>query len=350
MSATTAAHNAAALAATLEQTTTGEPVVFRNLTVLPLLRPQGTGALPPPFYYTIDEALARGAARITEVSEGGSVPELKLVNDSDHAVLLLDGEELVGAKQNRTVNVTLLVPPRVTLNIPVTCVEAGRWAHTSREFAAAPRAHFARGRMQKAAQVTANLKRIGSYAADQHAVWEEIDAKAERMRAHSPTRAMSAVYERHAAAVEDYVKALTAASVLEQVGALFAIDGRVAGLDRFDHPATLAKLLPKLVRSYALDAVDAGGGSSAAASLPREVAAAFLAEVAKATCKGFPAIGMGENIRLSAPRLAGGALLANGSILHLGAFRLSGPEEEVTPQPGVLGTLIQRASARVRRL
>ena len=56
---------------------------------------------PRPAYQLLDEALAAGTVRVMEVSESGHVPELSLLNDGDQAVQLLDGEELIGAKQNR---------------------------------------------------------------------------------------------------------------------------------------------------------------------------------------------------------------------------------------------------------
>ena len=74
--------------------TLSRPQSAGELTVLPLLRP-GTAE---PGYLTLGEALARGLTRVTEVSEGGSVPHLLFINDAMRPVLLLDGEELVGAK------------------------------------------------------------------------------------------------------------------------------------------------------------------------------------------------------------------------------------------------------------
>ena len=100
----------------------GAPTTFKNMTVFPLIGGQGTAA----DYLTLDEALAQKLAAITEVSEGGSVPELKFVNSSDKKVFLLDGEELVGAKQNRVLNLSIMVPVGKTLVVPVSCVEAGR--------------------------------------------------------------------------------------------------------------------------------------------------------------------------------------------------------------------------------
>jgi hypothetical protein len=90
--------------------TLSRPQSAGELTVLPLLRP-GTAE---PGYLTLGEALARGLTRVTEVSEGGSVPQLLFINDAMRPVLLLDGEELVGAKQNRVLNLTVLAraPPR----------------------------------------------------------------------------------------------------------------------------------------------------------------------------------------------------------------------------------------------
>ena len=62
------------------------------------------GSVPPePRYSLLDEAVAHGAARVAEVGDGGSVPELRFENLTEKPVLLLHGEELIGAKQNRVV-------------------------------------------------------------------------------------------------------------------------------------------------------------------------------------------------------------------------------------------------------
>ena len=71
-------------------------------------------------------SLERNLILITEVDESGTVPELKVVNKSDTMILILDGEELVGTKQNRIVNTTLLIAGKDTVVIPVSCVEQGR--------------------------------------------------------------------------------------------------------------------------------------------------------------------------------------------------------------------------------
>ncbi len=95
-----------AVAEHLQEVRLGEPQVHRNLAMVPLLAagPNETG------YLLLDDVLSSGCARVAEVSESGSVPELKFVNDCDRPVLLLDGEELVGAKQNRILNLSVLAP------------------------------------------------------------------------------------------------------------------------------------------------------------------------------------------------------------------------------------------------
>ncbi len=89
----------------------------------PMLSPYAVAAN----YLTLDQVLTEGLIEVSDVSESGSVPELKVINKAAKMVLILDGEELVGAKQNRIVNTTILVAVRCTMVIPVSCVEQGRW-------------------------------------------------------------------------------------------------------------------------------------------------------------------------------------------------------------------------------
>ena len=63
---------------------------------------------------------------VTEVSQGGSVPDLRLINKSANKLLAVDGEELIGAKQNRIVNATFLIAANTEIIIPVSGVEQGR--------------------------------------------------------------------------------------------------------------------------------------------------------------------------------------------------------------------------------
>jgi len=79
---------------------------FQNLTVFPLLEADGI----EPDYLTVTQALDADSIRITEKSDQGNVPELLLINSGGLCVLIIEGEDLVGAKQNRIVNSTFLIP------------------------------------------------------------------------------------------------------------------------------------------------------------------------------------------------------------------------------------------------
>ena len=297
--------------AALDGLAIGAPLSAANLTMYPLLLPKESA----PGYLTLDEALAAGLASVTEISESGSVPELLVKNTAKEPVLILDGEELVGAKQNRIVNLTILVAAEKTLRIPVSCVEAGRWARRSREFASAGRAHYASGRAKKAAQVSYNLRASGSRESDQGAVWADIDAKACRLMAESPTSAAAAMYDRSRAKLDEFMERLEA--VPRQAGALFTINGIVAGIDVFDSEATWRKSMRKLVQSYGLDALDSSGRPASDATPQPEI---FLSALKKAARERFPAIGVGEDVRIAGDTIVGGGLVVDGKVIHLVAF------------------------------
>jgi len=286
-------------------------MAFQNLALAPLVADRDREA----GYVVLDDALARGWVTVTEVGEGGSVPELKVVNRGDVAVLLLDGEELVGAKQNRVLNLTILVPPQHTTIIPVSCVESGRWRRASDEFGSASRTQFAEGRAAKMDQVTSSLKAHGTRRSDQQAVWSAIAEKSARLGAESDTAAMAAMYEKLDHSLEDFIAAYP--PVDNQVGAVFLVNGRLAGLELFDAPSTWRTLWPKLVRSYALDAIDRKQVRPPVTPSDER----FLIDaVATSQSAVFPAVGEGEDVRLSGHDVIGAALVARERAIHLCAF------------------------------
>jgi hypothetical protein len=294
-----------------------DPTRFRNLTIFPIIEENGS----QPDYLTLDEALAQKYAKITEVSEGGSVPELRFINDSDKRIFLLDGEEVIGAKQNRIFNVSIMVPAGKTLIIPVSCVEHGRWHHRSSDFASASHAHYAEGRMRKMASVTESMKSHGSKRSDQGAVWGDISSKFAKFRSSSTTSASGDLFEEQSIYIEDYVKSFS--PIMHQIGAVFALDGEVIGMELFDSAETFRKLFAKLVRSYGLDALSSRKGEGDDGPVPSKTeVAAFLKSVADAKVSTFVGVGEGEDLRLEAEGLTGAALEVDERLVHLSAFRI----------------------------
>ena len=285
---------------------------FRNLTVFPLLAEESV----QPGYLTLDQALRQETARISEVSERGTVPELQLKNLSDTPVLLVDGEEVVGMKQNRIVNLTILVNGRQTREIPVSCVERGRWSHSQRRNSATGNQHYARGRARKAEQVSASLTQSGCRYSNQGEIWRDIDEKFTTLQGHSRTGAMTDLYEQVADRLESYDHAFYPQPF--QVGAVFAIADRIVGVECFDSDQTFAGFLSKLIRSYAIDALEQ---ESVESVTPQSAAAQqFLRRIQNAPRQSYPALGEGEDVRFMEDTVSGGALIANGLVVHLAAF------------------------------
>ncbi|MCA0304196.1 MAG: hypothetical protein LCH95_17460 [Proteobacteria bacterium] len=289
----------------------GAPQVFRNLVVVPLL----DGTAPPTGWLTLGQAIARGLAEVSEISEQGSVPQLKLLNRATEPLFLLDGEELVGAKQNRILNLSLLAPAGADLDIPVSCVEQGRWSWRSSHFEDAQRVIFSKLRASNSDAVSDSLLHEKSTRGDQGRVWEDISIKAARMSIHSDTGAAAALFERHSPALDDFVAGIEAQP--GQVGAAFLVNGRFAGLDLFAGPDLLRELLPRLVRSYALDAIEDARPTTAGIDAIKEAVRSALEQAGKLEVDRGAPLGLGESLRLRGTGFAGSSLVAAGAMAHL---------------------------------
>ena len=181
------------------------------------------------------------------------------------------------------------------------------------------------------------MRTAGTRRSDQSALWDELAVKAARIGARSPTQAMSAMYERHALSVEEYARAF--AWQERQAGVAFAVCGRLQGLDLLDHAATMRRIGCKLIRSYAMDALDAPQQRTEPAR--REQMEEFLACLASAPRFARPALGLGKDIRLSGNLVSGAALWSGERYVHVCAFATNGSR----PMPG-FRTRMSRPSHR----
>ena len=308
---------------TLDGLEFGAPRTRAHLTMIPLLAPDGA----EPFYSTLDEALATGAFRVTEVSEGGSVPDLLATNELDRPVLIVHGEQLVGAKQNRIVNLTILVPPSCSLKIPVSCVEQGRWHYRSPEFKGSDHPLHYSARACAAAQVSERLSRSEAPRADQGRVWEMVDRRLRELGVRSETGAVEDAYEARRAQLDEMADM---APEPRQCGAVFLIRGHVVGLELFGSPRTLAGMLRKIANSYALDALDAWAGKPPSRS-SEDAARGLLDRVRAATVATIPSVGLGVAVRISGRGIAGGGLALRDALVHLAVFRLPPTAADAPP-------------------
>ena len=299
---------------TIDQLELGKPSTFEGLSVFPLFGKTAQEA----DYLTLDEAMDLEQARVLEVSESGEVANLLFENLGNRKVLLVDGDELIGAKQNRIINLTILVAAHTKIEIPVSCVEAGRWSYRSDAFMAAKRSMYSRARAAKMQQVTTRLKRVGERYSDQSAVWDDIADCSMDLGVESETGAMSELFEQHEDHLEKYRQAFQVRD--GQVGAVFAVHGTVQGIECFDHPRPFGQYLGKLVSSYAVEALR--NREADEPKVAEDQVQAFLKEVSTSRGDAYAALGEGEDLRLSGEGLAGGALVVEGRVMHLAAFRI----------------------------
>jgi len=129
---------------------------------------------------------------------------------------------------------------------------------------------------------------------------------------------MADIYAGAETRLSDYDEAFH--PVERQVGAVFAINGQVAGMELFDAPAAFAAYLPKLVKSYALDALDLKRGEIRA--VESESIYRFLGQLASARQERYPASGAGEDVRLEGDEVTGGALEHQDKLIHVAAYRI----------------------------
>jgi hypothetical protein len=135
---------------------------------------------------------------------------------------------------------------------------------------------------------------------------------------------MSAMYEQLDTPLEQFVGAFPPAE--HQVGAIFLINGRRAGLELFDAASTWRKLAPKLVRSYAVDAIDRR--RQRARKAEAQAAPTFATSVVSCAAAVFPGTGDGEDVRLTGPDIAGAALVVDGCAVHVSAFPITVQEAQ----------------------
>ena len=290
----------------LDNITVGAPQVFEDVQVFPLFSDQSESTSS---FLQLDEALEQGLAEVTEVSDGGSVPQLTVTNKSPRDIIIYDGQQLIGAKQNRIVNITVVVAANSTLPIPVSCVEQGRWRYTSPGFSSS--AHFSYPSLRRTthSDVTESMKGEGSSAANQSRVWQDISAKAARMDVFSDTMSMHDIYESQAPEPEVLNEAFKVAD--NQVGYMAFIKGGFAGSDVFTSAAVCRGKMEKLLRGYYLDSRDHG------VIFEKVEIEDILREVRAAEHREFDTVGKGRERRFDAPHVQGSWKEVDGLIPHV---------------------------------
>jgi hypothetical protein len=224
------------------------------------------------------------------------------------------GEHLLGAKQDRVVNASYLIAERSRLHIPVSCVEAGRWGYRSRTFRGSGSSSHARLRKLMARHAMASYRACHAPLSDQGEVWAEVARKLEHMQSPSASSALFQAYLNHDAGLTDVLAKVEVPD--DANGVAFAYGGRIAGMDLFDLPATLARLLPKIVRAYAIDAMEESG----AGDVDRAAVEKWLRSASAARMEEYDSPGLGSDVRVEGDVVIGAALIVDEVPVHVELF------------------------------
>ena len=285
------------------QVQTGTPVPIGAVTLVPLYS-KGEWLQAD----LLEESIARGHTTVTEVGEQGTVNLLSVHHQGPQVLLLLDGEEVVGAKQNRVFNASFLVPPGATVEIPVSCVEHGRWQYRSAAFASSERTLSSRARSSKLLRTSDSVTTVGRYDADQQAVWSDVEAYLDRTETRSPTAAFADAAERRLAAVENRIPE----PLPGQTGVAVVHGDRLVSIDILGSPDLFRRSWRKIARGILAEVYDGSTPATDAVTTVRTAIAQLASiPVARATPPGC-----GETLH-GKEGLAVGAVVRNGNVYHL---------------------------------
>ena len=210
----------------------GEPITHEGVTVRPIFIDE-IGDID---YVLGSDAIARKTVSVTEVDQSGRVGTLRVTNDGDVRVLFLEGMVLAGAKQNRVLNTSLLVPARASIEVPVSCVERGRWSHSRPDFTVEP--FFASPKVREAVKrtVSQNLASGRGYGADQGEIWKCVESEQAELHVSSPTHSVSDSFRGYEGDVDRVVTRLD--YVEGACGLLVQVRGGPAAMELYDRPET----------------------------------------------------------------------------------------------------------------
>ena len=147
----------------------------------------------------LDNSFDKKEIEAFEVSTEGVVGQVGIKNKSESFVLILDGEAIAGAKQNRISQTTIILNPFSETIIPVNCIERGRWSYSSdrsfskSEYSISPKMRDRKAEILK----TKEIHKL------QSTMWNEIDELSEKFETKSFTDDLGEVLD-HAGKGNNY--------------------------------------------------------------------------------------------------------------------------------------------------
>jgi hypothetical protein len=250
------------------------PYTHRNVSVF-LIHATEQDSRP---FITLDEGLESGVVKVTEGPEG-QVSKLEIDNQSDFPLFLHEGDRLSGGKQDRTIYSSLVVPPHSGKTpLPAFCIEQSRWA------AGADGTSFKN--VANVALAPKEVRAAGKIHNSQGLVWSRVRAQKvqaslmnlARNDGSSLNETLDAPKVKQLS--DEFAQALGSALVANPnaVGVAIAVNGKIEEVNVYPNHRLLAKLFPRLLQSYALQATLQKDAATEAPEVTAEAVVAFMRE------------------------------------------------------------------------
>lgn len=210
-------------------------------------------------FITLDEGLKNGWVKVSE-KDDEQVRELRIENTCGKPLFLQEGDRVQGGKQDRIVGSSLVVPANSPPQpLPSFCIEHGRWTEgqSGRSF----------GYTANSGCATKDLRMAAKVSGDQGEIWkgvaEQKKEAAEKLGSANTNDSFNETMDDpKVKKLSDEAAAALAKAVEKHpdaVGVAFCVNGRIEEVNVYPGHKLLAKIYPRLVQGYALEAALAEG-------------------------------------------------------------------------------------------
>lgn len=260
---------------------------------------------------TLNELLKTKEVEICEVSDSGNVNNIIVNNLSSYFLFMLDGDILRGAKQNRILNTSVLVSPNNKLNIPVSCVESGRWSNYSRDFNSSEYTVTSDFRAKKSSSVNKNYNSKKSYQTDQSHIWDIVKEEMCLKKVISDSDDYEAVYKKHSNTLKDKFKPAEGAN-----GMAIFYGTKILNADIFGTEKLYKQYFERIINAASLNLQRKSTISSLTEQHAINILHKKIYYAEESIISNDKAAGEGKEMRFENDKFSGFELTYNDSLIH----------------------------------
>lgn len=231
----------------MEKTVYFQPKISGNIAIMPFLHDSNTKI----HYISGGKAMSQNLVNLREISHGGSVGEIIIENLSPEKIFFPDGDQIIGAKQNRILNHAILVDALSNVKIDVSCVEQGRWQYQSQKFNRSN--HMAPMDLRKAMKIHVEnyLLKEQKFKSNQSEVWEKVHKTIRDENFYSPTMAMNEALDQIYLRKKELIEAFKFNRKFN--GFVAFVDDKIINLEYISSPDCFQDYYEKFISSLLMD-------------------------------------------------------------------------------------------------